>query len=792
VTRRPALAALGGLLLFVLILFWRAAFGGEAIYERDTGFWYYPQLESIVRIVTSGSWPFWDPYMSFGVPLLGNPSAQILYPPIVFNLLFEPWTFYTWYVVGHLVFSGMGQYLLARRLGLSPLASFLAAAAWTASGPLLSVVNMWHHFSGAAWIPWVFLAAEHACDVRTLRAALAWGLVQAGQILTGSADMCAIATLPAMVCASRRLRWSSPTAPENRRWLATVGVAWLAAVCLTAGQWLPSVELLPASSRLSLPPEGRTYWSVHPLALLQLLTPTTTMGLRLAGSDELLRTEIERPLLDSLYLGVPVLGLAALGALGQRRTLRRFLVVLAIATLLVALGRHAPFYSLLVAFVPPLSIVRYPVKVTLLAPLACGLLAGMGLDELRLWSERARRTVVVATGWLVLLALACAALSWLATAGPERWPFRLFAPTFAMPAVLEGVAQRGLGAALAGLFAAALLWRGRSSWAPPALAALCATELAWAHRDVNPTAPISRFRGRPETVAALRQDGARAPARLYSWDYTTRVRGSRFPDPRLYDALNDPSWQGPASLGQILAYRTLYPASGRWELEGSFDRDILGLSPGYLRDFIVAFQASLQTPHYPRMFALASVDYVLALHGEGLEALTPVASVPSLFPTPILLFRVPDPIPFAHAVGRARILEPGTFYRPLVDPAFDPRREVLLVEGAPLSAESFSGVVETLERKADRIRVAVDFSSDGYLVLNGTYDAGWRTTIDGRPAPQSRANVAFRAVRVPAGRHVVEQTYRPWGALIGLPVTALSLALVVFLLVRGFRAPNGP
>jgi len=54
------------------------------------------------------------------------------------------------------------------------------------------------------------------------------------------------------------------------------------------------------------------------------------------------------------------------------------------------------------------------------------------------------------------------------------------------------------------------------------------------------------------------------------------------------------------------------------------------------------------------------------------------------------------------------------------------------------------------------------------------YDPGWRATLDGGAAPLLRANVAFRAVPVPAGRHEVELRYRPRSLILGLLVTAVT------------------
>jgi hypothetical protein len=122
----------------------------------------------------------------------------------------------------------------------------------------------------------------------------------------------------------------------------------------------------------------------------------------------------------------------------------------------------------------------------------------------------------------------------------------------------------------------------------------------------------------------------------------------------------------------------------------------------------------------------------------------------------------------------------------LIDPAFDPRREIVLPEGRPVAApEGFRGEARVVRESADRVRLDAELSADGYVVLVDGHDPGWRVRVDGRPAPLVRANVAFRAVAVPAGRHVVDMVYRPTAALVGLVVSGITLAA----LVLAFAAP---
>jgi uncharacterized membrane protein YfhO len=87
-------------------------------------------------------------------------------------------------------------------------------------------------------------------------------------------------------------------------------------------------------------------------------------------------------------------------------------------------------------------------------------------------------------------------------------------------------------------------------------------------------------------------------------------------------------------------------------------------------------------------------------------------------------------------------------------------------------------------RKPDRVVLEANLSAPGYVVLVDGYDPGWRVAVDGIPSQLRRANVAFRAVAVPAGRHTVEYLYRPSALLLGLTVSAGTLAALALVACR--------
>src|SRR5260221_12301368 len=160
-------ANLVALLVLAAIAVWMlrdAVFHGRVLFERDVHAVWYAQVEVFVHTVASGAWPLWDPFVSFGHPMLANPNTQVLYPSSWLNLLIRPWTYYTLYAVAHLVFGAAGVYAWLRRLRSSRAAALLAGAVWMVSGPVLSLVNVWHHLAGAAWMPWILFTADRAID----------------------------------------------------------------------------------------------------------------------------------------------------------------------------------------------------------------------------------------------------------------------------------------------------------------------------------------------------------------------------------------------------------------------------------------------------------------------------------------------------------------------------------------------------------------------------------------------------------------------------------------------------
>jgi len=75
--------------------------------------------------------------------------------------------------------------------------------------------------------------------------------------------------------------------------------------------------------------------------------------------------------------------------------------------------------------------------------------------------------------------------------------------------------------------------------------------------------------------------------------------------------------------------------------------------------------------------------------------------------------------------------------------------------------------------------LAVEAPRPGLIYCSDSFARGWTARVNGRSSKVLPANFAFRAIEVPAGRVVVELSYRPPGLTAGWIVTSASLIVLL-------------
>src|SRR5207245_7819929 len=128
--------------------------------------------------------------------------------------------------------------------------------------------------------------------------------------------------------------------------------------------------------------EQALHWSTFPLRLVNVLaSPLREQVDPVVMARVLFGTPHGGFWAESVYLGVPVTGLALLGA-WHRRDLNVFVVLGGVA-LLLSLGQFGGLYTVLYKVVPLWSAFRYPEKWMGVFSFAAAILAGAGIEALR-------------------------------------------------------------------------------------------------------------------------------------------------------------------------------------------------------------------------------------------------------------------------------------------------------------------------------------------------------------------------------------------------------------------------
>lgn len=163
------------------------------------------------------------------------------------------------------------------------------------------------------------------------------------------------------------------------------------------------------------------------------------------------------------------------------------------------------------------------------------------------------------------------------------------------------------------------------------------------------------------------------------------------------------------------------------------------------------------------------------------------------------VFANPRALPRAYRVEHA-LPEPAALLpalRTLTAPHFAADRSVLL-DQVPPALRRRSGApapkaepVEILDWRPEQIRLRSQGEAPAVVVVTEAHYPGWQARIDGRPVPIRRANLGFRGVVLPPGRHEIEMRYRPASLRLGAALALVGL-LACLLLARRPGSLAGP
>ncbi|HEX2914519.1 MAG TPA: YfhO family protein [Chloroflexia bacterium] len=775
-------AATGLLLALVAGFFWRPLFNSGVTMPNGGGdlvSFFYPIHVFASESLRTGQIPLWNPYLFSGMPFAADIQSGLFYPlNWIFWLLGRPVTYEKVEMLAlvHYWLAAAFAYALARSLNLGRWPALLAGILYAFSGFAVSHLGHLPMLAAATWFPLVLLAVNQAARPRPdygraagWRWAIAAGLFLAISLLAGHFQLFlynfygaaifwiavawrgrSYALAPESGASLLRRTWQNYWTGQALR-AALAGAVMLGA---TLVQLWPFYEMGQLSIRSSISYDVSTQFGVWPVGLADLLLPNLFSPNPKAYFGYWSNTDVLG------YMGLFSFALAGLGVLlrsGQRRAFYPvFFLSLGLAGLLFSLSGYTIFQGWFYQFVPALNLTRGSGRFLYWFNLGFGLAAAFGLQnwlEYRSQPRSAEGEQLLKWGWR---SLALAALVLIIVPLPLLFSQMLSTPGNINDLVVRGINGLVMDVIVLGLGAGLLRLYYRRTPGPDLGAflavALLVFDLFSARAGFNPVAAdVANGFYHDGTASFIRSQD---PAGQYRLEASV---GSV-----------QQAWQ--ANTAQIY---------GLHDVRGVFN-------PLQLADYETLWNAVTSAQKDFRAvpaYNLFGAKYVLARSKEDPTGSQFKQVYRDQRPgVNIDVWENSVALPRAWVVHQAALKGHAETIPALVSPDFKPAEELYLESGRTLNgpAGAQPGEAVTLvSQSLNSLQIEANLASDGYIVINQAYYPGWKARVDGQSASYERADYAFGAVYLPAGKHSLSLEFAPASIAIGGIVSLLTWVLAL-------------
>jgi hypothetical protein len=728
------------LALLLLATFHAVLLGGQTFFFHDFGLFSYPVAAFHRQAFWKGQLPLWNPFSHCGVPFLAQWNTLTLYPPsLIYLLLPLSWSL-PFFCLLHLFWSGIGMYFLAQRWTQHRLAAALAGIIFCFNGLSLNFLMWPSHIATFAWLPWMLWLAPKAWRAGGRK--ILWATAACTfQMLAGGPETILFSWLLLLLLAVAEA-WRN----KDSRWLLIgrfAGIASLTAL-LCSVQLLPFLQLLAHSQRDSSYATSAHNWSLPPWGWANFLVPLfrtnpTAQGVFMQNGQYWT---------SSYYAGIATIFLTIVAVCRVRDWRVRLLAVLCFIALVLAWGDTSLLYCVLRSCFPGLGFVRYPVKFVILVLALMPLLAAFGFKALAAQTQKLRPLELgIIVGLFLLTGMIIAIDS---QAPPEIWRPTwhnglsragfLLLTSLVTVWLLRAPASRRI---LAGGMLLLAFWGDLATHvpsqnptvSPSVYAPNCAqSRLDWFPR---PALGLSRVMVGPEARDNLSHNSLPNAA-----DNFLRNRLTARADANLLD-----------EIPQVDGFFSLVPRE--------------------------AYEITSLPYRQPQRDLPALLDFMAVSHATAPGTLSEWAARPTA-------------MPWITAGQEPVFADDPQVLTAFSQAEFDPRLKVFLPPEARtrISASSQSNtIVLAGEVDNNHVTVQTQSSAPAMVVFSQSWYPAWKASIDGHPARLWRANYAFAALEVPAGKHSIRLVYEDRSLITGAVLSASGLLGCFGLWLRSRHQP---
>jgi hypothetical protein len=756
--------------LFLGILYLWSAVSRSIFVERDLAPFFIPPRYLWVTLVQSFQLPLWNPYNYSGMPILATLQPGILYPPNLF-FLFLPFPFaWNWLIILHFAFVGSTTYYFLRYLKTSTLASFAGGVIFMLSGYLLSVHNLLPHLLAVGWFPLVLLYFIKHYETGRYRHLVLTGIFLVIEFLAGAPEVVMLTCFVLLIIAL----YPSPFLyGDQLGWFGRIKPFFILLVLflfLSAVQSISFYELKLQSIRSAgLSYKEATTWSLSWRDFLLFFLPDA-----FGYAQTTAKYWSNQSWLKTIYIGVIPFVMSLFFFCSKDGKKLIFVIFMAVS-LFFALGENNPLYQFLY-HIPPFNAIRYPVKFLFLFFFTIAVTAAFGFDKLKagLMENDKRVKCIVALffyvgfifagfwGYLNLFDANVRAFLdvhklkpeqyneiWFNLHNLKRFLFFSFLFCVALLAYLRAKLQQ-------------------KKYVLFGIIILLTVDLFLANYGYYQTVSWKKFISEHKFASTLSK--ARETERYFVTEKTHTELGKYFPTDKAI--LNAP-------------YAPLF---GFYTIQGI---EILRIAHHDL--FLNMLLGANALSDAKRYINIAGVRFMITSYEIDDHDFQYRDRVEIEKGAGYLYEYMKYPGRYLLYGSIQSVKDDNAMIKKMLDRSVDLRKELIIVEDSKFKqwpSRAVKGKVSLISYKANKVILESDTDNDAFLYVSDTYYPGWRAYVDGKETKIYRANLAFRAVEVPKGKHTVVFKYVPMSFYIGLCLTIFGILLCIYLWRRDRTAVN--
>ena len=730
---------------------------------NDTWNQYFYWREFGFGALRHGQLPLWNPYIFSGTPFIAGTQSAIFYPLNFIYLFLDTALAINVSIALHCFLAAFFTYIYCRYVGLTATGALLSGITFAFGAPFFLHIFAGHlsNLSTMPWLPLLFLSIEAFLRYGKLKYSLLGAVALAIQAFAGHPQylfysVVAVGLYFAIGLFLRVERHDMPRSIGGFLLLVAGGIA------LAAVQLLPALELTRYSVREALSYQWVSTFSLPPENLLTAFFPNffgDFLAVPYWGRNNLWES--------SLYHGVVPMVLVVFALFCDRDRDVKVLAAIALASFVVAVGKHTPLLWILYHYVPGFSLFRGVSKFIFVYSFAFAVIAGHGIDALPHWARmQARKStrlgygLLLTAGFLIVVALIIqgAGQTWqqwteaYINSSPPDTPLPALSSDFftltkniAVQTILRAAAFTFLFGALLLLFIKAKTILAKHITV--ALIVLAGLDLWSFGKGYLVTFDPSKLKMDPEVKGLLKKD-----SNPYRWTI-----------PKLPDV----------NMGMIEGL----------ENAGGYDAIVL---KNYSDLVNAALGLPIDQPNMvmgiatvSRIFDMLNVRYYLidAARQYGDPTLTMI-----FHNERYKVYRNAKALPRSFIVHETKVAtDREAALGAIMSPEFNPAAFAIVSEPLGFASHSTarSPTPVITRRGLNEVVIWADPSAPGLLVLSDSFYPGWKAFVDGKGTEIHRVNYVMRGVVLSPGNHEVVFRYDPLSFKVGALISATSVILLV-------------